>query len=56
MTGRKEATDVKSYIANCLDAWMMAHPGETTVQDVLEAIESIREKMTEDLIKYGQSR
>lgn len=45
--------DLKGYLANVLDVWHEAHP-DLTVQEILAALESIRSKLTEGLIRNGQ--
>jgi hypothetical protein len=47
-----EPNDVEGYLANCLDAWYAANPN-LTVQEILTALESIRHKLTEGIIKYS---
>lgn len=42
--------DLEGYLANVLDVWHKAHP-DLTVQEILTAIESIRHKLTEALVR-----
>jgi len=47
--------DLEGYLANVLDVWHEAHP-DLTVLEILAALESIRGKLTEGLIKHSHPR
>jgi len=48
---RVESPDnLEGYLANVIDVWHTAHP-DLTVQEILSALETIRRKLTEALIR-----
>lgn len=47
--------DLEGYLANVIDVWHKAHP-DLTVQEILNALETIRHKLTEGMIRSSPFR
>jgi len=47
--------NLEGYLANVIDVWHKAHP-DLTVQEILNALETIRHKLTEGMIRSSHFR
>lgn len=50
----RDANNMTDFLANCIDAWHKSHP-DLMVSEILKAIEEIRSKLTDALIKHADT-